>query len=685
MTSEQRKRLILIIGLFLTVVIIALFYFLTTNYVDSVKNPNKKTIAVPTPSQKPVIKTAKSLEYFPDYSSISQTIERGNEKWFASNTVIKVKGDEVSFYTQKDGIPGDIISDVINHNGTIWVGSHGGAAKFNDKNNRFTPYLEKESNIVFFEDSYTKKMYVSTFKNFYEYNDKTDTFKTVSPGPVNTNKIIFTKDNAFSKVYNQQKQSLLMFDKAKNIWEESNIENLGFGLNSTINLFKVNDRVITYDRSKEYTGCSEKGKVQTVIFFEYKNGNWQKINLLNEKFKDYEPRVVDLDSNNKYSNYADGEISFQYAKNNCSETGGYDYREVKYSFEKDGSITEISEESISNLNYGSNKYNNELDSIAEKTKISPVHTILGIKDGVAYSSISKENSGYTVNGFSQIEANKTKKHTENKLVEDKSWTFNDALAVFCQEEEKVYLMAQEFAEKGGEIGKTKIYELNGDSISEPKDFESKDFGELSLRDYLGCANNSLYFISRNEIKKMDLSDYSISVAKTIDGDNFYYKSGNFENKENTTVIHRSDGKDSYLIFDPKTETLNTVKMDAFLKESNGNFVLYTDSQNVFVKNDKEIIILDKNGEIIKKYSVDGGVNSVIKVKNLFVVSTSSGIYKMNLSKNKLEKIDSSLFPYWGYDNTTSLTLYAYDDSKNNKLWFSGSKGIFSIDYDELGI
>ena len=127
----------------------------------------------------------------PNFDTIHKTAERNDEKWVAAGTAIRIKNGKVKFYTQLDGLTGSAI-DVTNHKNQIWVGMHGGVAKYNDQTDKFDPHLTGESNSRFFEDPYAKKLYLTTFKHVYIYDDDKNEWDEIrdGDGPNNTQQMI---------------------------------------------------------------------------------------------------------------------------------------------------------------------------------------------------------------------------------------------------------------------------------------------------------------------------------------------------------------------------------------------------------------------------------------------------------------------------------------------------------------
>jgi serine phosphatase RsbU (regulator of sigma subunit)/ligand-binding sensor domain-containing protein len=143
--------------------------------------------------------------------------------------------ESFTHYTTKDGLPDDIIRDILeDDDGNLWISTHSGITKFNPGKNKFRVY-DIQKSPVSFRDKLTGRMYFGDDSGFIVFHP--DSAKESSNVPP----IVITKFTRFSEE-NEGKQII-----DRTISAKEKIE-----LNYTDNLFSFEFAAVDFSSDKKY-------------------------------------------------------------------------------------------------------------------------------------------------------------------------------------------------------------------------------------------------------------------------------------------------------------------------------------------------------------------------------------------------------------------------------------------------
>jgi len=614
---------------------------------------------------------ASAQTLIPDYAGIRKIAMRGNEKWVVARVLIRVKDGQAKYYSQKDGIPGAYLDDVINFEGNIWVSSQGGVGKLNDKTDKFVPYLQGESNIYLFEDEFAHKLYASTFVNAYVLNgDRWEQLK--GSLPINSSQIIFTEKNAFSYSY---PTGLVILDKKTDQWSKSDIAT--YGENQGLMLFKVNNRVFIFSRSAKYSGCSEYQKEAAAVFLEYKNGVWEPIEVLNQKFFNYEPSILNG------RNFPTGKISFSYNATPCSEENS-EYRQADFEI-SDSDIKLLKDEKIESLM--SSNFSDTVQELHQILGLAQSHSVVRVLNGQLYTNASNNFGSSFPGGFSALTYNSDKYLERIIIPSDQLGSRNYLEMIDCGDKNQQVLLAQDIEEKGGSTLSGKLFSINNGKATEITGV-SEDVTKKMQLNSIVCKNNYLYFRADNTIEKLNLTDYGLkTVVENIDSE-----FRNTSNQDNRLWLTKYEQLGKILVFDPSAEKMQeiTVALDEELAKDIAIVNATDDKLILFSYSGKKLIITDYQGKQIKSIVSENNRPNMINIRpNLYLGSDSKGIFTFDLAKTSFNYLGQDKLPVWGTPSNfmpSNLQFSLFNDKDNRQVWFDGgSLVIFPLSYAQLGL
>lgn len=648
-------------------------------------------------SVKPTVEAVTSMDdtVLPDFSDIRKVVKVDNEKWVATSGIIKLKDNKIRLYTQKDGLPGSATTDIVVFKNEIWAGFQGGVARYNTEKDSFSPFLDGESNVSLFVDPYENNLYASAFKSFFEWNGTSWDKKEGANLPIDSHQIMFTKDYIASSSF--PAHPVVLFDRATKTWTKPEISEFGAQQGQT--LFQAKERTFIYGRSKNYQSCDDANKEASSTFFELKNGQWEAVSSLNEKFGNSEP-LVKKDSESSEKRF------FIYSTDSCSgKTNQYKQVEVDFS----GNNIRIGAES----DY---KYEDALNpspditsaskEIARASGFSPYKEIKAIDDnGVLLAkTMSVSVSSTTPNsmiGFSVIKPTKDG-YKEQTVLENNKDNPSYMTPILCSRSQGKsfdYLLAQEIEEMGGTTLKADLYSISKDFVA--KKITPQDNSVIkSISTNAACKDDTLFWQSPNKtIKSLNLKNntvkeipISLNTETNFFNQNAIVSDAVWMYDPKTKKIARyvlGADKTEEVIIDPKVakQLTNESKLLA-VTESNLWLVTTNESSNA----SKKVYALDLAGKETSSFDINNEISSLIGLSNDYILGKKRlGAFTTNIASPSVKLLSNSILPFWGKGAVDGQDFSSFDrisynfirDSKFNKIWFTNSGMSFSLNIDTL--
>ena len=613
------KILIVVLSILILVMLISTFTLLQKKN-SSIQLPDNKFSGV----------------FLPNFDVIRGTTDRGSEKWVAAQVAVRIKDNKVTFFSQKDGMAADNTTGVINHNDQIWFTSQGGVSKYIDNENRFKTYLVGESNINLFEDPYNKKLYASTFQNFFSFNDETDQWSRDDSGPINSHEIEFSKD--FIIATSQQSTPAVIFDKQTGKWSTSSIPE--FSSQEVFILFKSRERIFIYGRSKNYNGCGQYGKEPASLFFEYKNSQWTPVDVLNKTFANYEPYI----SRNEIIGNL---IPFYNEKKPCSNDG-INGGSLKTIVDFSGNDVKIvSQNDVPTGISGEIKDSNSVKAIKEISKITglkPNHKILSFEDNIILSQAKNSDGSLS---FTQISLN-GQNYNEKELISSKDLgDVNIFGLTSCSPGNTKYLSVASVSEYDGSGKNYQLYKVVGDNIQKVNaDVSGLPVGNPNQ---FVCEKGSLYWAEGADIKKADVEGDKINITIIKDLKDFGDVSvSNDLSKDGKIWFSFFDKKDKLFSFDLASQSVNQysipLPMDKLrLIDVTLDYFWFAN----YLNPNSELVKIDFNGNATKRYAINGSLQGVLDLEsNKYLVSSSVQLSILDDNSGEFKTVDDKLLPFY---------------------------------------
>ena len=625
---------------------------------------------------------------FASFNDIRDVVEVGDEKWTATEGVIRLKAGKVRWYTQKDGLPGAQATDIINFNNNIWVGMQGGIAKYNKETDKFIPYLEGQANVTLFNDTYTNTLYASTFRGFYKFNESTNewTNDTSANAPVDSSQIVFTSDKIIGTSFHAR--PVVVFDRNKQVWEKFGITE--FGDQQGFRLFKINDRVVLYGRSTKYSGCSEDGKEPASVFVEWNGNAWIKIDALNQFFINNEPHIAEITGNS---------ATFTYAKNNCnSDTTNTKQITADFSNASVTLGTEIDSTYIANTSATDKIYDEIGIEISNALKLSPLRLIKAIDSegnllAQTGSLIVNGTSNIGGNGFARLKPTKDG-YAEEAIITNDAKVPSSVEPIMCTTNNKTslsYILAQNIDEMGGEVIDSYLYSVDSNFKAtkvEGANIKST-FGNNSER---VCQGDDLYTMDNNGTgHKTNLKDFTtVEFAKV---NKTFGQSQTFA--EGTNIWFYSPTNKELVRFDTTAKTLAKVSIDSIAgKLTNESQLVAVDDKSIWIDSSgegsnktKTVYIIDMNDKELGSFEITNEAPRISLINDNYAIGNKrDGVFVVDRATYKITMFDKTKLPFWGIgekagDDFSSYNRISYDfmlDNKYSKIWFFQSGLAFSI-------
>lgn len=663
------------------------YYFLTesgtkTN-TSSIKNQESEVI------------TSMEDDILPNFSDIRKVVDVNGEKWVATNGIIKLKENKIRLYTQKDGLPGSGATDLVVFNNEIWAGFQGGVAKYDAKKDNFSSYLEGEANVSLYVDPVDKKLFASTFKNFFEWNGSSWDKKVGANLPLDSRQIVFTKEYIASTSF--PAHPVTIYSRSDKTWQKSAIAEFGDQQGQT--LFQANDRVFLYGRSKNYQGCGEDKKEASSIFFEFKNGKWESVPVLNQKFAYYEPIVQKISTPSV-------KRTFIYNTDPCSGKSE-SYKKVEVDFSNDNitlsSETDIKYEDVNTLDFD---LASTQKALTEATGFSPFKEIKAIDEngnllvktsGVA---LSGSTSGYDMVGFAAIKPTKDG-YKEQAILENGKDNPNSMTPILCSRKSGRtfdYLLAQEINEMGGETTKADLYSISNE-LKATKITPEDSSAIKTISTKVVCKDDTLFWQGNKVIKTLNLRNFSTSeIPITLATDINYFDSNAIvsdvfwlydpQTKKIAKYVPGAEKTEEVAIDSKVIKLLSNQSKLLGVTESNLWLVSTTESSNAT----KKVYSLDLNGKLVGNFEISNEVSSLAELDKDHVIGKKRlGTFTANSDGSDVKLVSNSLLPFWGvgtiegqdFSTSDRISFSFIKDVKFNKIWFTNSGLNFSIDINKL--
>lgn len=574
--------------------------------------------------------------FLPNFNDVRGTADRGSEKWVAAQVAVRIKDNKVTFFSQKDGLAANNTTGVINHNNQIWFTSQGGASKYIDSENRFKTYLDGESNINLFEDPYDKKLYASTVENFFIYNDKTDEWSRVDNGPINSNQMKSNQD--FIIATSQQSKPAVVFNKQDGNWTVSSIPD--YGDQEVFHIFKVGERIFIYGRSKNYNSCNDQGKEAASLFFEFKNGKWAPVDILNKTFINNDPSILKSETTSS-------QISFYNGKNPCSgDNLNSKYLKTVVDF-SNNSVKIISQNETpfktQDQIFG-NDYTQIVQEISNITGLKSSHKILSYENNTILSQAVNPDGTLS---FTQI-ALDGQNYSEKELLSNKDLgDVNGFNLTNCSPGNVKYLSAANVSDYDGSGKNFQLYELMGNNIRKVNaDVSSLPFGNPNQS---ACFENNLYWPDGKSMMQTEIQGEKIDV--TVAKDLKDLGSGNAINrllKDGKLWFSYFVIKDKLFSFDLASKNIDQysipLPMDKLtLLDVTPDYFWFS----YYLNPNSELVKFDRNGNAVRRYAVNGPIRGISDLGlGNYLVSSSDQLSILNDNSGEFSPVDDKLLPFY---------------------------------------
>lgn len=652
------KKLIIII---FTIVIISVIGYFAYQYLV------KKNLFVLTS----ITQKATDTVFIPNFSDIRNTVSRNNEKWVAAQVAIRIKNNKVTFFSQKDGLAADNTSDVMIHNNQVWFASQGGASKYLDNQNKFKSYLVGESNIYLSEDPYDKKLYASTFENFFVYNDNTDQWTQIKDPniPINVRNMVFTTKNIFGSSY-PYALPVTVYDKAQKQWIKSNIPE--FGDQQLLTLFTAGERVFIYGRSKDYDNCGDYGKAPASIFFEYQNNQWLPVDLLNKTFYNTQPSIDKTKSHSNTIVFNSG-ISCNDHPNKPTQT--------TIDFSQNIQITSQTDMPVEDSDV--NDHVKTMQEITQITGLKPFHKILSFENNTLLTEAHNSDGSLAL---TQITLN-GQNYSEKELISNKDFGDINTISILgCPPSKTKYVSAENVSEYDGSGKNYQLYEIKEDVAKKlNKDTSSTPEIYLNLQ---ACLKDNIYWVQNAGIMKAEIQEDKINIETIKDLKEF---SGNSVNenlaKEGKLWFSFYNIKDKIFSFDLTNNNFDQynipLPMDELdLLDVTNDYFWF----RYYLNPNSELVKIDRNGNAVQRYAISGSLRGFASLDaNKFLISSDQQISILSDDNlGSIKPINDNLLPFYSKPTNfmrerSNFNFFA----DNGKILFAGGSGNFTISVTDL--
>ncbi len=218
----------------------------------------------------------------PRFTSVREPVQFENAGWYViDGGVVRIHDqDKTRFFTHREGVPYGSLNNLVVHNKRLWLASDSGVAVFKKDGSGFEKMSineQKVSNGNLLYDQEGKKLFYSTFENFYQLNESNNKWEAMSGGPNRANTLIANKDFIVIESFSEG-EPVWIFNRQTGKWNKQSpsVNEL------TTSTFRLNDEIFAIGQTKGYIECEDAGKVTaTSAFLLDKNGAWQPLTSFN--------------------------------------------------------------------------------------------------------------------------------------------------------------------------------------------------------------------------------------------------------------------------------------------------------------------------------------------------------------------------------------------------------------------
>ncbi len=455
--------------------------------------------------------TSNTGKVAPRFNAINAYLSYQNAEWYATpGAVIRIKnGDSPVYYTQGNGVPAGSPTALIAHNNKLWLSTQEGVATLKADGSGFETVETGAmvENAQLFHDEFANKLYMSTSKAFYKYDDSTKTWKAhhedntipldAQEGasiPVNASDFQANKD--FIAAARRYSSKVWVYNKADSEWTLSDIgQNLMY-------IFKIDDQLFAMGQNNAYKSCADESNVTATLFYKLdKSGAWQPVTgLSSDKTRPRldlahhlkDPAVVLLGS------LCDSNETVQYKASFKNDT-----LELK----KNGILSEDLEY------YDDGEQQKLINEIAKATGLSPfIRVMAADKDSNLIFSYAKTTnySGFTgIEGLAIAKGSDFTQATEFKIANYKPY---DALVPVICDGTLTYIFVGSYGSghagyRDGTWTKTQLLKLDASKTEQFIDLQN-DVGEPRF----ACSKGKINWVGKDTVKQLDVASKAITAV-----------------------------------------------------------------------------------------------------------------------------------------------------------------------------
>jgi hypothetical protein len=459
-----------------------------------------------------VKKTGQDVTFAPRFTQISAYTKYQNAEWYAApGAVIQIKaGAKPVYFGQKDGLPAGSQTALVVYHDKLWLSSQNGTAVLKSDGSGFTevPVQGKTSgqegsiqNGKLHYDAQGDALYLSTFTDFFAYNEKAAAWEAVKgTRPIDAQTFASNKDFIVANA-NSAGSPVWVYSKKAGAWNLNRVPDTGDGFGSA---FAMGEDLFFMTRSKGYSGCSDAGKAAaSVVYHLSAAGTWQPITKFNSDKARPELLLGQHVKNPETSVYTsqcgEGEKTKIYT---LAYAGG----ELSLTNERPGA------EGIGGILGDDGEQQAVVDELSKVTHLYPFTRALAVdKAGNVVFAYSKAADYSSITPDAGLAVAKGSDLTDSKTIEIQGLKRYDTVRpVMCGGQLQYVFLGEPEATEGGPSDKwtsAKLLKVNGSKTS-----AFADLGTDMTEPAFSCTGQTVSWLGHDGVKQLNTASKKIVLV-----------------------------------------------------------------------------------------------------------------------------------------------------------------------------
>lgn len=457
------------------------------------------------PTSHPNNTVSADFKIAPRFNQVHDYSQFNEAEWYAvDGGVIRLaEAAAPVYYMQREGVPLGVPTSLVVHNDKLWIGAQNGVATLKSDESGFeaAQVPANLSNGVLYQDSYSDKLYLSSFDGLYAYNDEAGNWVSVSNGPENLYSFAIGK-NFLVSTTNGQGMPVWVYNKSTSKWAMQKPS--GIDDNAVQTTFAIGEDLFVMGRSTGYQSCEQSGKITaTSVYHLDQSGVWQPLTSFNaDKTRpelNLAKHVKDPSTVFYTSTCGQNEVSKKYT--------------VTY---KDNTLVLEEINDTSNWQTGfmgdDGEQNTLVTELSTATGLNPFIRVLAAdKAGnliFSYSTKADRSSTPTPEGIAVAKVTDFTKATQIKLTGDEKYDVQNP--VLC-DGTLTYLFVGTYDREqtegfaNGKWAKTQLLYVNG-TVTEPFVDLANNVGEPTF----ACGNGKVSWLGKDAVQQLDIASKKIT-------------------------------------------------------------------------------------------------------------------------------------------------------------------------------